>query len=722
MNPIINHTSTTTSSAGPRMDRRDARTSLSLSRVCTLCQLLGGLADWWPLANPAENLSALAFAPAFLPMLWSTLSRAFLDPFSPWCVLGRDEKVKDGITESRDLSHASLPALDPRLVLLDPGTSEAFGGMLSLFCVSFAHLLVVLSDHEFHTLHRPFDFDQLTRMVWLCKQLVALVYSDNSSTGTTTTTTIRDSAAARDRLGQPVIRLFRQLRERHSRKAFCAKEAWLLPHVATEGALLAEVPFVIPFERRVELLYRLIEDDKQRWENGDFGQAISFAQHGLGGAHVSIRRNRLLVDGFDKLNGLGPLLKGRVRISFIDEHGLPEAGVDGGGLFKEFLTALIKVAFDPGYGIFRETADHYVYPNPEAELLPEFEEHLQYFGFMGRVIGKALYDGIQIEPRFTHFFLRATLGQYNSVDDLQTLDPELYKNVMYLKTFEGDFDSLGLSFSVTRAALGQAKDVDLIPNGSLTPVTRDNLSRFIYTLADYKLNKEISRQSSAFFAGMRQVVDLQWLSMFAADELGDMLFNISYISAFFEYFLFLKGTLLSGAEMMDMKVLNVGMYVRVYVCVCARIVCTYVCVHESEGPAQQHELFGRLFRRARTHSLVLGAAGVLATFGLCSVSPGILYSTVFTYVTMYLLVYYFIIYCSLLRRVLVRRCWGSGRLAPSFASSTWVICRKPCLPVRLALISCDCRATRAESYCVRNCCMLSDLALDLVCRNQYHDH
>lgn len=34
--------------------------------------------------------------------------------------------------------------------------------------------------------------------------------------------------------------------------------------------------------------------------------------------------------------------QGRIRISFIDQHGAPEAGVDGGGLFKDFMEELMK--------------------------------------------------------------------------------------------------------------------------------------------------------------------------------------------------------------------------------------------------------------------------------------------------------------------------------------------------------------------------------------------
>jgi hypothetical protein len=37
------------------------------------------------------------------------------------------------------------------------------------------------------------------------------------------------------------------------------------------------------------------------------------------------------------MNGLGEALHGRIRIQFVDAHGLEEAGVDGGGIFKEFI-------------------------------------------------------------------------------------------------------------------------------------------------------------------------------------------------------------------------------------------------------------------------------------------------------------------------------------------------------------------------------------------------
>lgn len=54
-----------------------------------------------------------------------------------------------------------------------------------------------------------------------------------------------------------------------------------------------------------------------------------------------MRRQHLSEDAFAHLNGLGAGLKGTIEIVFIDENGVEEAGIDGGGLFKELLTGCV---------------------------------------------------------------------------------------------------------------------------------------------------------------------------------------------------------------------------------------------------------------------------------------------------------------------------------------------------------------------------------------------
>lgn len=53
--------------------------------------------------------------------------------------------------------------------------------------------------------------------------------------------------------------------------------------------------------------------------------------------------------------------------------------------------------------------------------------------FLGRVVGKALYEGILLDYSFSHVFVQKLLGRYSFIDELSTLDPELYKNLMYVK-------------------------------------------------------------------------------------------------------------------------------------------------------------------------------------------------------------------------------------------------------------------------------------------------
>ena len=63
--------------------------------------------------------------------------------------------------------------------------------------------------------------------------------------------------------------------------------------------------------------------------------------------------------------------------------------IEGGGLFKEFVDAFAKAAFDPMFGLFIPTSSQLLSPNPASHIVPN---HLQYFNFIGKMLGKALYE------------------------------------------------------------------------------------------------------------------------------------------------------------------------------------------------------------------------------------------------------------------------------------------------------------------------------------------
>lgn len=61
------------------------------------------------------------------------------------------------------------------------------------------------------------------------------------------------------------------------------------------------------------------------------------------------------------------------------------------------------------------------------------------------------------------------------------------------------------------AEFGVARTVELIPNGSNVAVTRENRLQYIYLVSHYRLNKQIKKQSEAFFEGLSDMIDPKWL-------------------------------------------------------------------------------------------------------------------------------------------------------------------------------------------------------------------
>ncbi|XP_044942212.1 ubiquitin-protein ligase E3C isoform X3 [Mustela putorius furo] len=277
-------------------------------------------------------------------------------------------------------------------------------------------------------------------------------------------------------------------------------------------AILTELPFVVPFEERVKIFQRLIYADKQEVQgDGPF----------LDGINVTIRRNYIYEDAYDKLSPENePDLKKRIRVHLLNAHGLDEAGIDGGGIFREFLNELLKSGFNPNQGFFKTTNEGLLYPSPAARMLVG-DSFARHYYFLGRMLGKALYENMLVELPFAGFFLSKLLGTSADVDihHLASLDPEVYKNLLFLKSYEGDVEELGLNFTVVNNDLGEAQVVELKFGGKDIPVTSANRIAYIHLVADYRLNRQIRQHCLAFRQGLANVVNLEWLRMFDQQEI-----------------------------------------------------------------------------------------------------------------------------------------------------------------------------------------------------------
>lgn len=72
---------------------------------------------------------------------------------------------------------------------------------------------------------------------------------------------------------------------------------------------------------------------------------------------------------------------------------------------------------------------------------------------------QALYENLLVELPLAEFFLSKLVGRHSDVDvhHLASLDPVMYRNLLFLKSYEGDVADLGLDFTVLNDELGETR-------------------------------------------------------------------------------------------------------------------------------------------------------------------------------------------------------------------------------------------------------------------------
>lgn len=283
--------------------------------------------------------------------------------------------------------------------------------------------------------------------------------------------------------------------------------------------LLNSVPFVVPFSDRINIFHCVLDEDASqvRGSHAGWGNPNSSST-----VKASIRRDYIYEDAYAQLTeSVAPNMKHRVMVQLVNYSGLDEAGVDGGGLFREFMASFLKEAFNPNRGFFIET-DGLLHPNPGArQLYPDFHKH--YF-FIGRLLGKAVYEKLLVDIPLASYFLEKLLGGEADINHLRALDPNMYRNMLALRKYDAQaLDDLCLSFIVSDNILGDVKSIELKPGGTSIQVTKSNLIEYIHLMADYRLNRQIRVHFRNFAEGFYSVLSPEWLKMFSYSEFQSLI-------------------------------------------------------------------------------------------------------------------------------------------------------------------------------------------------------
>uniref|UniRef100_A0A1A9WT99 Ubiquitin-protein ligase E3B n=1 Tax=Glossina brevipalpis TaxID=37001 RepID=A0A1A9WT99_9MUSC len=393
--------------------------------------------------------------------------------------------------------------------------------MLMLFCDCMTHYVTILDEHEMYTEEKPFLLNDYVMLTYFLNNILYKIINDNIL------------GNSKNVVQSPVFislhTLLLCLYRRDCRRTFTPTGHWLISEVKPTAfvndlekakrhavILLQKMPHVIPHEDRVKLFRKFVQNEKAVL--GLTESACASPRSAL----IVVHRDRIVEDGYRQLAALKPhALKGVIRVRFINQQGLHEAGIDQDGVFKEFLEETIKKVFDPALNLFKTTSDQRLYPSPISYVQ---DNHLQLFEFVGRMLGKAVYEGIVVDVPFASFFLSQLLGQthqalYSCMDELPSLDAELYRSLTFIKHYKQDVADLNLTFSVDQDVMGKIVTHELHPGGKARVVTDHNKLVYIHYMAYFHMNTQIREQTQAFNRGFRGIVNPEWLSLFSPPEL-----------------------------------------------------------------------------------------------------------------------------------------------------------------------------------------------------------
>uniref|UniRef100_A0A674B092 HECT-type E3 ubiquitin transferase n=1 Tax=Salmo trutta TaxID=8032 RepID=A0A674B092_SALTR len=239
--------------------------------------------------------------------------------------------------------------------------------------------------------------------------------------------------------------------------------------------------------------------------------------------NIKVRRLQLVSDSLDELARNRADLKKKLKVTFVGE-----AGLDMGGLTKEWFLLLIRQIFHTDYGMFTFFKDSHCHWFSSWKC-----DNYSEFRLVGALMGLAVYNSITLDIRFPPCVYKKLLtppvvpcdpdtpvGMATlTLDDLQQVMPDLAHGLAELLSYEGNVEEdFCTTFQVSQEELGVIKSYNLKPGGDKIPVTNQNRKEYVQLYVDFLLNKSIYRQFAAFFYGFHSVCASDALLLLRPEE------------------------------------------------------------------------------------------------------------------------------------------------------------------------------------------------------------
>ena len=233
---------------------------------------------------------------------------------------------------------------------------------------------------------------------------------------------------------------------------------------------------------------------------------------------VEVSRDNLVYKSYQALAHIdSATFRRKLRITYDGE-----VGIDSGGITKDWFLEMSRALMDPRYVLFKVNSSNGCYNiDPRSGVN---EQHIGYFRFFGRLLGKAIFDRHLIDIHFSRIFYKHLLGASPSMDDLKEKDNVYWESLQWV--LNNSIDGLDLleNFSVMRQEFGKQVETELIPGGKDTPVTDKNKELYVEKLVEWECGGAIKRQMNAVRQGFFDLIPENTIKVFTVEEL-ELLLN-----------------------------------------------------------------------------------------------------------------------------------------------------------------------------------------------------
>jgi len=243
-----------------------------------------------------------------------------------------------------------------------------------------------------------------------------------------------------------------------------------------------------------------------------------------GQCHIKVRRSHIFEDAFAEISRHSATdLKKRLMIKFDGEDGL-----DYGGLSREFFFLLSHEMFNPFYCLFEYSAhDNYTLQiNPHSGINPE---HLNYFKFIGRVVGLAIFHRRFLDAFFITAFYKMILGKPVTLADMEGVDADFHRSLQWMLDNDISGGIIEATFSTEDERFGVITVEDLKPNGRNIEVTNENKREYVELMVKWRIQKRVEEQFKAFKEGFNELIPQDLINVFDERELELLIGGIAEI-------------------------------------------------------------------------------------------------------------------------------------------------------------------------------------------------